>query len=43
MQDLNALIPANSGWTLNWAFAINDNGQITGSGTINGANPTRIF
>jgi probable HAF family extracellular repeat protein len=36
MQDLNNLIPANSGWTLDWAFAINDNGQITGSGSING-------
>jgi probable HAF family extracellular repeat protein len=36
MQDLNSLIDANSGWTLIWAFAINDNGQITGQGTING-------
>jgi len=30
MQDLNALIPANSGWLLLYAFAINDKGQITG-------------
>ena len=36
MQDLNSLIDPNSGWTLNWAFAINDAGQITGSGDING-------
>lgn len=36
MQDLNTLIPANSGWTLTWAFAINDNGQISGQGEING-------
>jgi probable HAF family extracellular repeat protein len=36
MQDLNNLIPANSGWLLVYAFAINDNGQITGQGTING-------
>jgi len=36
MQDLNTLIDPNSGWTLMWAFAINDSGQITGSGTING-------
>jgi len=36
MQDLNSLIDPNSGWTLMWAFAINDNGQITGSGSING-------
>src|ERR1700722_6789235 len=36
MQDLNSLIPAGSGWTLTWAFAINDSGQITGQGEING-------
>jgi probable HAF family extracellular repeat protein len=36
MQDLNRLIPADSGWTLTWAFAINDKGQITGQGEING-------
>jgi probable HAF family extracellular repeat protein len=36
MQDLNSLIDSNAGWTLNWAFAINDNSQITGSGSING-------
>jgi len=36
IQDLNDLIPAGSGWTLTWAFAINDGGQITGQGEING-------
>ena len=36
MQDLNSLIDPNSGWTLTWAFAINDAGQITGSGNFNG-------
>jgi probable HAF family extracellular repeat protein len=36
LQDLNDLIPPNSGWTLNAAFAINHAGQITGSGLING-------
>lgn len=36
MQDLNDLIPPNSGWLLEYAFAINDVGQITGQGTING-------
>ncbi len=36
MQDLNSLIPADSGWTLTWAFAINDKGQITGQGEVNG-------
>jgi probable HAF family extracellular repeat protein len=36
MQDLNALIPGGSGWELTWASAINDTGQIAGTGTING-------
>ena len=36
MLDLNNLIPANSGWTIEFAFAINDNDQVTGQGTING-------
>ncbi len=36
MRDLNNLIDANSGWTLLFAYAINDAGQITGSGLING-------
>jgi len=36
MRDLNALIPANSGWVLNFAADINIWGQIVGSGTING-------
>jgi probable HAF family extracellular repeat protein len=33
MKDLNALIPANSGWDLTSAQAINENGQVVGSGT----------
>jgi probable HAF family extracellular repeat protein len=36
MEDLNLLIPAGSGWTLWQANGINDRGQITGKGTING-------
>jgi probable HAF family extracellular repeat protein len=36
MLDLNSLIDATSGWTLLFAYAINDAGQITGSGLING-------
>ncbi len=36
MQDLNNLIDATSGWTLLFAYAINDAGQITGSGLIKG-------
>jgi probable HAF family extracellular repeat protein len=36
MLDLNNLIPANSGWLLQFANAINDKGQIVGQGTLNG-------
>ncbi len=36
MLDLNHLIPANSGWLLQFANAINDQGQIAGYGTLNG-------
>ena len=36
MQDLNRLIPANSGWVLGQANGINDAGQIVGYGTIRG-------
>jgi probable HAF family extracellular repeat protein len=34
--DLNTLLPASSGWVLEYAGAINDAGQITGFGTYNG-------
>ncbi len=37
MQDLNDLIESDSGWTLEFAFAINDRGQITGGGKIHGS------
>ncbi len=37
MKDLNDLIQTNSGWSLWYAFAINDRGQITGYGSHNGA------
>jgi hypothetical protein len=36
VTDLNSLIPANSGWVLEEATGINDNGQITGWGNDNG-------
>jgi probable HAF family extracellular repeat protein len=36
MRDLNFLIPSGSGWFLVNALGINDFGQITGAGTING-------
>ncbi len=41
MQDLNNLIPSNSGWVLQEARAINNKGKIVGFGTINGQ--TRAF
>lgn len=36
MQDLNNLIPANSGWDLNAANSIDSRGFIVGNGTLNG-------
>jgi probable HAF family extracellular repeat protein len=36
MEDLNRLIPANSGWLLMTAYGINDAGQIVGYGVLNG-------
>ena len=36
MQDLNRLIPPNTGWVLGEAHGINDVGQIAGYGTIRG-------
>ena len=41
LTDLNTLIPAGTGWTLMSAYAINDAGQITGTGTLGGR--TRAF
>ena len=43
MTDLNSLLPANSGWVLSSATGINDNGQITGVGTINGQGRAYLF
>jgi len=36
MLNLNALLPANSGWVLEEAFGINNAGQITGMGLYDG-------
>jgi probable HAF family extracellular repeat protein len=36
MQDLNNMIPKNSGWDLHHAAAIDSHGHIVGYGTING-------
>jgi len=41
MRDLNSLIAATSGWTLETAVAVNDAGQIAGMGWLNGQR--RIF
>lgn len=38
VKDLNDLIPPHSGWVFKSAKAINDRGQITGIGQINGKN-----
>jgi probable HAF family extracellular repeat protein len=45
MRDLNSLIPANSGWILTSAHAINDNGNIVGVGIkdVNGESGFRAF
>ncbi|WP_161602109.1 DUF3466 family protein [Tautonia marina] len=36
VMDLNEMLPENSGWILEEAIAINDLGQIAGTGTIDG-------
>ena len=36
MRDLNASLPAGSGWTLEEARAVNNRGQIVGSGKLHG-------
>jgi len=41
MQDLNTLLPSDSGWILSNATAINNVGQIVGPGSYQGA--TRGF
>jgi len=37
MTDLNAMVPATSGWTLEYAYSINDTGQIVGYGSYRGS------
>ncbi len=41
--DLNDLLPANSGWVLRQALAINDAGQIAGTGERSGQNRAFIL
>lgn len=40
LYNLNSLIPANSGWTLEEALDINNQGQIVGTGLFNGEERT---
>jgi hypothetical protein len=37
LVDLNSLIDQNSGWDLDEAYDVNENGYIVGSGKFNGA------
>ncbi|HEY2385457.1 MAG TPA: choice-of-anchor D domain-containing protein [Candidatus Binatia bacterium] len=37
IQDLNSLVPSGSGWVLQYATGINGNGDIVGTGTLNGS------
>ncbi|HXJ59181.1 MAG TPA: DUF3466 family protein [Verrucomicrobiae bacterium] len=41
--DLNTLLPANSGWVLQSAKAINDSGEIVGYGTVGGGPEQHAF
>ncbi len=41
--DLNSLLPANSGWLLQDATAINDSGQVLGWGTYNGTSESFLL
>jgi len=41
--DLNGLLPANSGWQIKTATAINDFGQVTGDGLFNGASHAYVM
>jgi probable HAF family extracellular repeat protein len=43
MQDLNDLIPPGTGWVLGPATGINDLGQITGGGALNGVGESYLL
>ncbi len=43
ITDLNTLLPKGSGWVLSRATAINDTGDITGTGTHNGKQRVFLF
>ena len=41
--DLNNFLPANSGWVLNVARSINDNGEVAGMGTYDGVSTAFVL
>ena len=43
MTDLNPLIPPDSGWLLEYAYGLNERGQIVGAGHRDGVAPIRAF
>jgi probable HAF family extracellular repeat protein len=43
MTDLNPQIPTDSGWLLEYAYGINERGQIVGAGHRDGVAPIRAF
>jgi PKD repeat protein len=43
MRDLNNLIPTGTGWSLQKAVGINNSGQITGYGSLNGSPRTAFL
>jgi hypothetical protein len=43
MQDVNTLLPANSGWVLTEAHGMNAGGTIVGVGTLNGVNAAFVL
>jgi probable HAF family extracellular repeat protein len=43
MSDLNSLINPSSGWSLLYAYGINDNGQIVGVGLNNGTSSAYLL
>ncbi|MDQ2733210.1 MAG: hypothetical protein M3Y56_16290 [Armatimonadota bacterium] len=43
VYNLNDFIPRSSGWTLKRAYAINNLGQIAGTGQLNGSKYSRAF
>jgi uncharacterized membrane protein len=43
IYDLNQFLPADSGWVLEYARGVNDQGQIVGTGLYNGKYETFVL